>query len=226
MEVDFVKLHMTGNNGDGEDIRSICKLDGDNMVLAVRNDGGPRPRQFSHLLTAGSERATHVFYFTPRLRKKLPKKRRPSPWKANARTWKKRPSRNCTGLWILDKAKENNGEGRFRQFDGGIYIEKRKVIWVQKNGLIGSPHWEAIVEVDPTKIPLEMDFVKVENKGAGTDNDIKMIYKIEDNKLTIAIRVENETRPRQFTTDLTAGSETRHPRLLLPEENQELAISN
>ena len=129
----------------------IYKIDGDRLYLAVRLEEKRLPTEFSVQLAAGAGRATHLVIFKRVADEKAPENAKEPDPKADRAELDKAVLKDLQGFWILDKATENGSKDFGCRFTDAIYIEGKTVKWVQKNGYIGWPHWNAMLSVNGTE---------------------------------------------------------------------------
>jgi uncharacterized protein (TIGR03067 family) len=103
------------------------------------------------------------------------------------------------GLWLLDRDEANGGTWPIHG-DGGVRIENQRIVWVKDSGKDLSNSPRAQLKIDASKSPMTMDL-------EFPNSTWHAIFKIEGNRLTIATNCNDERRPAQFTTNLTAGIE-------------------
>ena len=114
------------------------------------------------------------------------------------------------GLWVLESSRENGGQWPI-PWDEAIFIEGNKLRWVKSTGRPFSDRkQEADIMVDYTKKIATMDIRLIRPSGDGAK--WLAICKLEGNRLTIATNCNEDSRPAQFTTSLTARRETRNVR--------------
>jgi uncharacterized protein (TIGR03067 family) len=108
------------------------------------------------------------------------------------------------GMWMFEKS-EKNGPGIWALPEEAIYIERNVLQHVKKSGDLIFNGSRAEIFIDPSKKPATIDIIR---KNGSVGQKILGIFKIEGDRLIIATNTNNQdTRPGQFSTKLTAGAQ-------------------
>lgn len=174
--------------------RGIYKLENGVLTIATKFSPTDAPASFSTKLDAGPARAVHVrtYTFVKETPENAQRKILPSL---------DRDKQTLDGLWILDEAETNSLrhiDEYPNRWEEAIYIEGNRWHSPDKKGNLKfaenpSALWSNSKSVPPT---LDVNF---------GDKTWLGIYKIEDDRLTIAFGGPDVDRPRWFTTKLSAG---------------------
>ena len=198
---------LTFDPNEGRAFTGIYKIVDNRLYLAFNPfRDARRPSKFTTDLTAGTERAGIFIVY-----KKAPAKE-PEKYLAKYSANQDRDKvadvelELLQGLWVLDDFK-TRGRARFGLWNSppAMYIEKNTLKWVDNNGNIPPNNVRVSkLTLDPLKAPLAMDIQTDER-----DSHFKWlaIYKIDGDRLTIATNCNPDTRPGQFSIELSAGPE-------------------
>jgi uncharacterized protein (TIGR03067 family) len=114
-------------------------------------------------------------------------------------------SQKLEGLWVLESSRENGGQWPI-PWDEAMLIEGNKLRWVKSNGRpFPNRQQEADIAIDYTKKVASLDIRLT--RPSGESAKWLAICKVDGNRLTIATNCNEDSRPAQFTTSLTAGRE-------------------
>lgn len=169
--------------------RGIYKVEGDLLTVATNFTAESRPESFATKVDAGPGRAFHV-----RVYRRIQETPENAKQKALAPLDAK--TQVLDGLWKFESEEDNSARGGWQlprenvliEGDGG-YFERRNKTLSDKSVAIRS---------NPNAAPPTLDLTF-------NRQTMHAIYKIENNRLTIASCLEDDGRPLWFINTLTAG---------------------
>lgn len=172
--------------------RSIYQLEGDTLTIATQFSPDVRPDTFATSVASGPGRAYHLRIYR-RINETLEQAQRKVAAKLDPQ------AQNIDGFWILEDDEDNSALGDAGPPFGreSAYFEGDRWYSAKKDGSLNKT-LPVPFQANPLAAPPTLDYFV-------NGHLVHAIYKIENDRLTIASGAADSARPQWFTVQLAAG---------------------